>query len=38
MALLSPVDRIKVGTRRVVRRVYRRPLDTLDDLVVKLWV
>ena len=32
MALLSPVDRIKVGTRRVVRMVYKRPLDTLDDL------
>jgi phospholipid/cholesterol/gamma-HCH transport system permease protein len=32
MALLSPVDRVKVGTRRIVTRVYRRPLDTLDDL------
>jgi phospholipid/cholesterol/gamma-HCH transport system permease protein len=32
MALLSPGDRIKVGTRRILRKVYRQPLDTLDDL------
>ncbi|MCW2582265.1 MAG: transporter integral rane protein [Klenkia sp.] len=32
MALLSPVDRVKVRTRRIVRTVYRRPLTTLDDL------
>ncbi len=32
MALLNPVDRIRVGVRKAVRTVYRRPLDTLDDL------
>jgi phospholipid/cholesterol/gamma-HCH transport system permease protein len=32
MALLSPRDRVKVGVRRIARRTYRRPLDTLDDL------
>ncbi|SEO67009.1 MlaE family ABC transporter permease [Trujillonella endophytica] len=32
MALLSPVDRIRVGVRKAVRGIYRRPLDTLDDL------
>jgi phospholipid/cholesterol/gamma-HCH transport system permease protein len=32
MALLSPVDRIRVGARRVVNTVYRKPLGTLDDL------
>ena len=32
MTLLSPGDRIRVGTRRLVRKVYRQPLDTLDDL------
>src|SRR4051794_32686465 len=31
MALLSPTDRIRVGLRRL-KRVYRRPLSTLDDL------
>jgi len=32
VALLSPVDRVKVRTRRLVRTVYRRPLSTLEDL------
>ena len=32
MALLSPVDRVRVGVRRLVRRVYVRPMDTLEDL------
>ena len=32
MALLNPVDRIRVGVRRAVRTVYKRPMDTLDDL------
>ncbi|MCW2507747.1 MAG: transporter integral rane protein, partial [Modestobacter sp.] len=32
MALLSPVDRVKVRTRRIVRTLYRKPLSTLDDL------
>jgi phospholipid/cholesterol/gamma-HCH transport system permease protein len=32
MALLSPVDRLRVGARRVVNTVYRKPLATLDDL------
>jgi phospholipid/cholesterol/gamma-HCH transport system permease protein len=32
MALLSPVDRLRVGARRVVRKVYRQPLNALDDL------
>src|SRR3954469_4768086 len=32
MALMSPSDRVKVRTRRLVRTVYRRPLSTLDDL------
>ena len=32
MALLSPADRIKVGARRVVNTVYRKPLNSLDDL------
>ncbi|WP_432277304.1 MlaE family ABC transporter permease [Klenkia sesuvii] len=32
MALLSPVDRVKVRTRRIVRTVYRRPMTTLEDL------
>ena len=32
MTLLSPIDRVKVGTRRVVRRVYRQPMNTLEDL------
>ncbi|MCW2676874.1 MAG: transporter integral rane protein, partial [Modestobacter sp.] len=32
MALLSPVDRVRVRTRRLVRGFYRRPLSTLDDL------
>src|SRR3954452_14914908 len=31
MALLSRTDRIRVGLRRL-KRVYRRPLSTLDDL------
>jgi phospholipid/cholesterol/gamma-HCH transport system permease protein len=31
MALLSPTDRIKVAGRRL-RRTYRKPLGTLDDL------
>ncbi|WP_081866394.1 ABC transporter permease [Blastococcus sp. URHD0036] len=31
MALLSPVDRVRVGLRKV-RAVSRKPLDTLDDL------
>jgi phospholipid/cholesterol/gamma-HCH transport system permease protein len=31
-SLLSPVDRIRVASRKVVRVVYRRPLDSLDDL------
>ena len=31
MALLSTTDRVKVGLRRL-KRVYRQPLDTLDDL------
>ncbi len=31
MALLSPGDRVKLGLRRL-KRVSRRPLDTLDDL------
>ena len=31
MALLSPVDRVKVGLRRL-RRVGRQPLDTLENL------
>jgi phospholipid/cholesterol/gamma-HCH transport system permease protein len=32
MALLNPVDRIRVGVRKAVRAVYKRPMDTLDDL------
>ncbi len=32
MALLSTGDRIRVGARRFVRRVYGRPMDTLEDL------
>jgi phospholipid/cholesterol/gamma-HCH transport system permease protein len=32
VALLSPVDRVRVGVRRLVRRVYVRPMDTLEDL------
>ncbi|HEX6602968.1 MAG TPA: hypothetical protein VF030_10035, partial [Solirubrobacterales bacterium] len=32
MALLSPVDRIRVGARRVFGKVYRQPLNTIDDL------
>ena len=32
VALLSPVDRVRVAWRRVVNTVYRKPLDTLDDL------
>jgi phospholipid/cholesterol/gamma-HCH transport system permease protein len=32
MALLSPVDRVKVRTRRIVRTIYRKPMSTLDDL------
>ena len=31
-SLLSPVDRVRVASRKVVRVVYRRPLDSLDDL------
>ena len=31
-SLLSPVDRLRVASRKVVRVVYRRPLDSLDDL------
>src|SRR6201994_489561 len=31
-SLLSPADRIRVASRKVVRVVYRRPMDTLDDL------
>ena len=31
-SLLSPADRIRVASRKVVRVVYRRPLDSLDDL------
>ena len=31
MTLLSPGDRLKVGTRRIVKKVYRQPLDTLED-------
>src|SRR3712207_9321922 len=32
MALLSTGDRIRVGARRLVRRVHGRPMDTLEDL------
>ena len=32
MALLSTGDRIKVGTRRVLRAVYRQPMNVLEDL------
>jgi phospholipid/cholesterol/gamma-HCH transport system permease protein len=32
MALLSPVDRVKVRTRRLVRGLYGRPMSVLDDL------
>ncbi len=32
MALLNPVDRIRVGVRKALRTVYKRPMDTLDDL------
>jgi phospholipid/cholesterol/gamma-HCH transport system permease protein len=31
-SLLSPVDRIRVASRKVVNTVYRRPLNSLDDL------
>src|SRR5215211_184373 len=31
MALLSPTDRLRVGLRRL-KKVYRQPLGTLDDL------
>ena len=30
--LLSPADRIRVGARKVVNTVYRKPLGSLDDL------
>src|SRR4051812_50117209 len=32
MALLSPVDRTRAGARRVFSKVYRQPLNTIDDL------
>ncbi len=32
MALLSPTDRIKVGARRLRRRLYGTPMNTLEDL------
>src|SRR5215210_6644495 len=32
MALLSTGDRVKVGVRRLATKVYRPPLNTLDDL------
>ncbi|WP_456553876.1 MlaE family ABC transporter permease [Blastococcus sp. SYSU D01042] len=32
MALLSPVDRLRVRTRRIVRTVYGRPMAALEDL------
>jgi phospholipid/cholesterol/gamma-HCH transport system permease protein len=32
VALLSPVDRVRLGARRLVRRVYGRPMDALEDL------
>ena len=32
MALLSPTDRIRIGARRVVRGVYGKPMDVLEDL------
>jgi phospholipid/cholesterol/gamma-HCH transport system permease protein len=32
VALLNPVDRVRVGVRKAVRAVYKRPMDTLDDL------
>ena len=32
MALLSPVDRLRVRTRRLVRTVYGRPMSALEDL------
>src|SRR4051794_41441638 len=35
MALLSPTDRIRVGLRRL-KRVYRRPMATLEDLGAQL--
>jgi phospholipid/cholesterol/gamma-HCH transport system permease protein len=31
-SLLSPVDRLRVGGRRLVNTFYRKPLGTLDDL------
>jgi phospholipid/cholesterol/gamma-HCH transport system permease protein len=31
-ALLSPADRIRVASRKVVNTVYRKPMGTLDDL------
>jgi phospholipid/cholesterol/gamma-HCH transport system permease protein len=32
MTLLSPADRVRVGVRKVIRRVYGRPMATLEDL------
>ena len=32
MALLSPVDRLRVRARRIVRTVYGRPMGVLEDL------
>ena len=32
MALLSPVDRVRVRGRRLLRALYRKPLSVLDDL------
>ena len=32
MALLSAGDRVRLGTRRILRKVYKRPLDTFEDL------
>lgn len=32
MALLSPVDRVRVRARRIVRTVYGRPMSVLEDL------
>jgi phospholipid/cholesterol/gamma-HCH transport system permease protein len=32
VALLNPVDRVRVGVRKAVRAVYKRPMDVLDDL------
>ena len=32
MALLSPVDRLRVRARRIVRTVYGRPMSALEDL------